>query len=107
MSCDIFSFGVMMHEILTEITIRSWFRKKHFLCIQISNVICNDYANFLFSDENNEIFSEDLMQDYKRIIEKCLKNKVNERFSSFIDIISSIKSSIIYIENKEEIDFRI
>lgn len=97
----------MMHEIFTEKEIRLRFHDKQLRINQIRNILINNYSNFLFSDEKNEIFEEDYMVELKKIIQKCMMNDIKYRYSSFEEIIESIKSSTIYKNNRDEIEFRI
>ena len=67
---DIFSFGVLMHEILTETRPQSRFQC--FPYRQSLHIIQSNYYNFLFSDRNNECFDDDDLIGMKEIIIKCL-----------------------------------
>ncbi|KAK8837936.1 hypothetical protein M9Y10_035878 [Tritrichomonas musculus] len=107
---DVFSFGVLMHEIITEIS--PWIRMKKMNQITRTDTQVNKLSEFLFSDQNSELFNVidehgDALIGLKEIIERCLKKESKDRYSSFEELIEEIKSIPIYEKNKEEIEFRI
>ncbi|KAK8887004.1 hypothetical protein M9Y10_038039 [Tritrichomonas musculus] len=122
---DIYSFGVLMHEIVTEKTPESRFgnrpRKERLEILKnekeksknTSNFI--DYCDFLFKEGGgNEVFEDNYKDEegnsfkgMKEIIEKCMKTETTERYSSFKELIGCIEALPIYTKNKEEIEFRI
>ncbi|KAK8887003.1 hypothetical protein M9Y10_038038 [Tritrichomonas musculus] len=111
-SVDIYSFGVLMHEIITEISPNS--RMKGKKSSEINQHLEGNYSGFLFSGPNNEYFNEDNYKDddgnsfkgMKEIIGKCMEKDIYKRYSSFEEIIESLKALPIYTNNKKEIDFR-
>ena len=116
---DIYAFGVLMHEIITEKT-----PKKRIGNISVDQKMkilkCEhnkykDYCDFLFKEGGgNEVFEDNYKDDgvisfkgMKEIIEKCMKKETTKRFSSFEEIIDALKALSIYTNNKEEIEFRL
>ena len=109
---DIYSFGVLMHELITETNPETRMGNNP-RRIRIS-ILKKDYFKFLFSGENNEYFEECYLDNkgnsitgIKDIIERCMKHCPQERYSSFNELIESIKTLQIYVKNKEEIEYRI
>ncbi|KAK8886995.1 hypothetical protein M9Y10_038030 [Tritrichomonas musculus] len=122
---DVFSYGVLMHEIVTEKTPESRFgnrpRKERLEILKnekeksknTSNFI--DYCDFLFKEGGgNEVFEDNYkdeegnsFQGMKEIIEKCMKTETTERYSSFKELIGCIEALPIYTNNEEEIEFRL
>ena len=111
---DIYSFGILMHEIVTETNIES--RKKGMNISKFFEILTENYFEFLFSGKNNEYFDEkqfiidefgNCMIGMKEIIEKCMKKNSEERYSSFKELIEDIHTLTIYEKNKEEIEYRL
>ena len=111
---DVYSFGVMMHEIITETNPET--RMGEMSADKRLSMLTGDYCGFLFSGKNNEYFNEDSdcffdergnsMFGVRSIIDKCMKRDARERYS-FGKIIESIHVLPIYSENKTEIEARI
>ncbi|KAK8885013.1 hypothetical protein M9Y10_044141 [Tritrichomonas musculus] len=101
---DIYSFGVLIHAILTEVKPENMFGNcSRDLRVKI---IRDDYSNFIFKCGFNECFEDDLISEFKPIILRCMDKTPDDRFT--IDkLIESIKELQIYKDNKEEIEFRI
>ncbi|KAK8886998.1 hypothetical protein M9Y10_038033 [Tritrichomonas musculus] len=123
---DIYAFGVLMHEIITETSPeRRMGSIQYAELLKILKGVCNienqkyadnikNYCDFLFKEGGgNEVFEDNYKDEegnnfkgMKEIIEKCMKTETTERYSSFEEIIESLKALQIYINNKKEIDFR-
>ena len=105
---DIYSFGVLIYEIITEYSPISLFgnepRKKRLEALK------NNYFQFLFDkydqmeDKNESDVS--LLKEMKKIIEKCMQKNSDDRFSCFREIIDRIHETSFYQTNKEEIEYR-
>ncbi|KAK8852561.1 hypothetical protein M9Y10_017549 [Tritrichomonas musculus] len=124
---DIYSFGCLTHEFLTETTLESRMGNRPTATrLRIlkgdmkdkseerSDDFNGSYCDFIFSGVNNEIFSDDWKDEFgntlrgmKEVIEKCMKEKSDERYQSFKELIESLHNLSIYQQNKEEIEFRI
>lgn len=105
---DIYSFGVLAHEIFTETKPYSRMNKKP--RNERINIISGDYCTFLFQGKNNECFNDDNMIDFKNIIIKCMnKDRSDQKkyFHSMSEVIESIKNSIFYQQYKDEFDMRL
>ena len=108
---DIYSFGVLMHEIITETPPKSRIGNK--TRSGISATVSN-FCEFLFSGYNNEYFNDnwsdirgDSLIGVKEIIENCMKKESEERYQSIEKVIDKIKELMIYERNEEEIEYRI
>lgn len=95
------SFGIMIHEIITDTTFDSRLKRKS------QDKINGDLCSFLFSGEKNCRFKDDYLIEFKEIIEKCLSNNKKVCYSSMKEIIEAIKDLKFYVKNKNEIEFRI
>lgn len=95
---DIYSFGVLMFEILTEKSPDNFLLKKP--RAERMAVLNGDFCDFLFHNGN---FSEDLI-DFKKVIQECMRQNEDNYMGN---IINMIKKLPIYEYNKTEIEFRI
>ena len=94
---DIYSFGVLMHEIITDVEVHTRFKnairkdvfkslKESFFVDLMNESKCFQEDGYLIDQRGNCIVG------LKEIIEKCMKVSPDERYSSFHEIINSIKS---------------
>lgn len=102
---DVYSFGVLIYEIITAQYPSDLFIGKS--RAQIIEILKEKYHEFLFDAYTNfdEVYK---IIGIKKIIEKCMRTDNNNQSNyNFKDIINDIENLDLYKENKEEIENRI
>lgn len=103
---DIYSFGVVMHSIFSEVNPEIRFTGM-FHAERFKIISGNNYCQFLLGNAvGNEIFQNEKYAKAKEIIEKCMKPNPNDRYHNMNEVINDIKNMPLFIENKKEIEFR-
>ncbi|KAK8871623.1 hypothetical protein M9Y10_007358 [Tritrichomonas musculus] len=103
---DVYSFGVLMHEIATDTS--PGLRMENKPRKERNDIINGKYFEFLMKGKNNEIFGNDsILNELKNVIEKCIENDPKNRYKSMNELINSIENLSFYKNNKDEIEYRL
>ena len=101
---DIYSFGVLMYEIITTKSPTEQFgnttQKDRIDQLQ------NDFCGFLFNDEE-DFDAKYGVQGMRDIISRCMSTDREIQYSTFEEVIVNIDNLQVYRNNEEEIETRI